>query len=128
MKAHLKLLMFIVILVISQTAKSQDVVGDWHGLLEMHDMQIRISLHVSQVEDYYVLTHYSPDESTTEKITADTIIIQGNNIEFKDVKYDFRYLGTISEKNTFIEGIFRQHGDSVLLSFGRHPLQSPKEY
>ena len=131
MKAHLKILMFIVILGMSRTACSQEIVGDWYGLLDMHEMQLRLVYHIEKVNNGYSVVWDSPDQSTPEVnafgLPIDTIFVQGNRIVFKDQNFDIYFSGIISPNNTFIEGIYKQHGDSVILSFGKYPLQAPKD-
>lgn len=122
MKFLKKAFIIIVFAALTLPANSQDIHGDWHGLLDMHNIQIRVVLHITEVNEGYSLTFDSPDQDSFG-IPADTIFVEKNNFVFKCKGLDIIYTGVISNRKTFIEGLFSQHGDSVVLSFGRYPLQ-----
>jgi len=105
---------------------SQDISGTWYGLLEMHDLKIRTILHITKVGNGYEVTSDVPDMDFYN-VKPDTIIYDKNKVIIKNEKYDIYYKGTLSPMGTFIEGIHKQHGDSVLLSYGKTPIAPPEK-
>lgn len=95
------------------TAYSQDISGQWEGLLSVQGAELRLVLHVWKVNDEYKATMDSPDQQVTG------IIVKAVGFSYPQVKFEIAtiralYEGNLSGKE--ISGKWNQAGRSFDLT------------
>jgi putative CocE/NonD family hydrolase len=102
---------------------SQEITGDWHGIVDLPGISLRINLHVKGVASAYSGTIDSPDQDAFG-IPLDTVIISGDSFRFKFEQQN--YQGLISGKGQIIDGVLKYPGGSSSLLFGRNTIAPPE--
>ena len=103
--------------IISMTLYSQDITGEWNGILKVQGMQLRLVFHIEKTDAGYTSTMDSPDQgahgipvsSTQFENGAITITIPSARIE---------YSGVLGADN-IITGTFKQAGQSFPLNLSK---------
>ena len=60
------LILFLTVLTIT----AQDITGDWHGVLKVQGIQLRVVFHIQEKGEGYVATMDSPDQGAKEISTS----------------------------------------------------------
>ena len=101
---------------------SQDITGQWHGVLKVQGIQLRIVFNIDQSDSGYSSTMDSPDQGakgipvTTTNFDNSVLLLDISNA-------GIQYEGTLKTENAFI-GTFKQGGQSLPLNLTR---EKPEE-
>lgn len=127
-----KILLIFIATFLSLSIYSQNITGQWNGLLKVQGVQLRLVFHVTQTETGYSAIMDSPDQG------ANGIPVQTTSFENSIVKFELPNL-MIAYEGTFegnaIKGNFKQGGMSFPLDLAREEQekevlirpQEPKE-
>ncbi len=119
-KNHVFLVLF---LLMFNPGYSQEITGDWYGIGNFEDIQLRINLHVKALESGYEATFDSPDQEAYD-LEVDTLFLTGDIMHLKYGQQGFR--GTIKENSGVIEGVWHYPGGTIDLNMARKPLDPPE--
>jgi len=106
------------------TIFSQEIVGDWHGQLDVQGMKLRISFHIKQDNGIYTTTMDSPDQKAFG-IPTDETIVDNNSVSVILKQMMINYKGTL--KNNKIEGTFTQGGMNLPLNLTHKKIEKEKK-
>lgn len=101
---------------------SQDIKGDWHGLMKFPDVDLRFDLNVVSSESGYSATLDVPDTEYFG-IPIDTVIF--NNDSFVIKLGDNEFNGLYSMSLQTIIGVWKYSEGLINVSFGRDSLAPP---
>ncbi|MEE1975327.1 alpha/beta hydrolase [Maribacter cobaltidurans] len=99
------------------TLTAQDIAGDWHGMLKVQGVQLRLVFHIQEEGEGYTTTMDSPDQG------AKGIPVTSTSFEHPTLKIGMPnlgivYEGTLNEAGT-ITGDFNQYGQILPLELSR---------
>jgi pimeloyl-ACP methyl ester carboxylesterase len=94
---------------------SQEIVGTWHGLLDV-GKELRLDIHISKSGDTYSGKLDSPDQGAKD-IPATKVEFTNNTLVFEVKNLGVSYSGNL--KSDSIDGIFKQGGFSTKLLLTR---------
>lgn len=102
---------------------SQEITGDWFGIVNFQGTMLRINIHVTGNDPDYVAIFDSPEQEAFG-IPADTLIVSGNsfNLKFGSQNYE----GLISRELQKIYGAWKYPGGSAVLNMGRDSISPPE--
>lgn len=103
---------------------SQDISGQWNGLLKIQGIQLRLVFHISQSEKGYAATMDSPDQGVTD-IPVSTIQFEDKVLKIEVANAGIQYEGTLNEEYVF-EGTFKQGSQSLPLELTMDEVQAEK--
>lgn len=107
-----------------QAAKSQNVEGDWYGLLTVGPgTQMEIIFHIKKTEQGYSSLMDSPDQKAKDIPVANTIV-EKDIIKLDLSNFKIEYSGRLVD-NSKIVGSFTQNGKSIPLNLS-HTRQKKK--
>ena len=115
-------IIFFCFLLFSPLLKSQDITGDWYGMLEVQGMKLRIVFHINKEGERLTATLDSPDQSAFG-IEVDEITFQEEILNISLPKLFASYHGTLEEEQ--IKGIFTQMGAKLPLDLQRQNMDKP---
>jgi pimeloyl-ACP methyl ester carboxylesterase len=98
---------------------SQEVVGTWHGLLDV-GQKLRLDIHISKSGDIYSGKLDSPDQGAKD-IPATKVEFNNNKLIFEVKNLGVSYSGNL--KNDSIDGTFKQGGFSTKLLLTRSVVE-----
>ncbi len=96
---------------------SQDISGDWNGILKVQGTQLRLVFHITKTDSGYVSTMDSPDQKafgipvTSTKFENSTLTIEITNLKIE-------YSGQFSVDNNIV-GTFKQSGMVLPMDLSR---------
>ncbi|MCE7990389.1 MAG: alpha/beta hydrolase [Roseivirga sp.] len=99
---------------------AQDITGQWHGALDVQGSQLRLVLHVKQVDGAYKARLDSPDQGA-KGMPISSITFENNVLKFSLSNINASYNGTFSS-NSFT-GTWSQGGGSLALNFKREVIE-----
>ena len=102
---------------------SQDIKGDWHGLMKFPEMDLRFDLNVVSSESGYAATLDVPDLEYFG-IPIDTVIFNKNSFNVKLGDNEFNGLYSMSLQT--ISGVWKYSEGLINVSFGRDSLAPPE--
>jgi len=116
-------LLFIFFVFTSMIIYSQDITGEWDGVLNVQNKSLRMVFHISKTDAGYRATMDSPDQGANG--------IQMSHVTFEDSVLtvelriaQMKYTGTL-DKNT-LTGTFSQAGQSMPLNFTKNEQATVK--
>jgi pimeloyl-ACP methyl ester carboxylesterase len=120
MKA-IKLILVILACAFSFSISGQEIAGDWHGILKIQGVQLRVVFHIQKTESGYSATMDSPDQG------ANGIPVTSASREEAVVKLSISHAG-IAYEGTLgadgnITGTFKQAGLSLPLNLSRQVVE-----
>jgi len=101
-------------------AFSQNITGDWYGILKVPNQELRIIFHVVLDSNRYLSTMDVPAQGA-KRLLMDSTFIVDNHIRMKMTQYNIYYNGTYYQDSSLIRGIFNQGGFSTPLILSRKP-------
>lgn len=119
-----KLIIFSFIILVSNFSFSQEITGDWNGLLKVQGMQLRLVFHINKADDAYTATMDSPDQGS-KGIPVSSVAYENRQLMLEVTAANIVYKGTLQEDNT-IEGTFSQMGNEFPLNFSKAAIEKPK--
>ncbi|MGQ9619985.1 MAG: CocE/NonD family hydrolase, partial [Bacteroidales bacterium] len=105
-------------ILINYSAQSQTITGDWHGMLSIQGITLRISVHVFKSNEGYSSTWDSPDQNAMG-IPSTTTTFVYPEFSFTHSGAGFKYNGKVSPDYSEIEGTLSQGGQKHSLTFTR---------
>ncbi len=102
---------------------SQEITGDWYGIIDVSGKSQRIILHLSVHESGYSGMVDWPDQDDFG-IPMDKLLISNDSFSFKLDQQNFK--GLISRTLQAIIGVWNYPVGSIALSFGRKKIQAPE--
>ncbi|WP_445381179.1 alpha/beta hydrolase family protein [Robiginitalea sp. IMCC43444] len=115
-------------------AWTQEISGEWNGVLKVQGLQLRLVFNIQQTEDgTYSATMDSPDQGA-KGIPVDETIFVNDSLKLSILRAGIRYEGILTEQQE-ITGTFKQAGQSLPLDLRREIIektpvirpQEPKE-
>ncbi len=103
-----KAILFLVVTFVSFVAYSQEISGDWNGILKVQGTQLRLVFHITKTDSGYVSTMDSPDQKafgipvTSTKFENSILTIEITNPKIE-------YSGKLDLENNIV-GTFKQSG------------------
>lgn len=127
-----KVLLIFIATFLSVSIYSQDITGQWNGLLKVQGVQLRLVFNITKIEMAYSATMDSPDQGA-KGIPVQTTSFENSIVKLELPNLMIAYEGTL-EGNT-IKGNFNQGGMSLPLDLVREEQekevlvrpQEPKE-
>lgn len=107
----------LILFFLTLTLTAQDIAGDWHGMLKVQGVQLRLVFHIQEEGEGYTATMDSPDQG------AKGIPVTSTSFEHPTLKIGMPnlgivYEGTLNEAGT-ITGDFNQYGQILPLELSR---------
>ena len=123
----------ILIALLLSTALSwtQEISGEWNGVLKVQGLQLRLVFNIQETEDgTYSATMDSPDQGA-KGIPVDETIFINDSLKISILRAGIRYEGILNEQQE-ITGTFKQAGQSLPLDLHREivekaPVIRPQE-
>lgn len=127
-----KILLIFIASFLSLSIYSQDITGQWNGLLKVQGIQLRLIFHVTQTETGYSAVMDSPDQGANG-IPVQTTSFENSIVKFELPNLMIEYEGVLEGNK--ITGNFKQGGMSFPLDLAREEQekevlvrpQEPKE-
>lgn len=116
--------LFLLISILVQTfnnANSQDITGDWHGLQEYPNREMRMVLHIEKDGNKYKAIFDSP-ENDIFGIELDSFSYIGNNLNFQYSSGNISFRGIADLESQTITGMYKYIGGDMFLTFDRNPI------
>lgn len=119
---HLLLAFFF--FVISFQSSSQQVTGQWNGLLKVQGLQLRVVFHVSKNDNGFSATMDSPDQNA-KGIPVTTTSFKDSTLTLTVANAGIVYEGVL-KNDTLIVGNFKQGGQSFPMNLSRAEVEKEK--
>jgi len=124
-----KNLLLLITLLATLSLNSQNITGQWNGVLKIQGTQLRIVFNVSKTEAGYSSTMDSPDQGA-KGIPVTTTTFENPKIKFEVANAHIEYSGELKENE--ITGMFKQGGLELPLNLSRgtgetEALKRPQE-
>lgn len=103
--------------------KTETIVGDWHGLLDLKVMTLRLSFHITEKDGVLISTFDSLDQGSIGNPTSKTTFEDGV-LRIKIENIGASYEGKIDGAK--LVGTFTQAGQSFPLELGRKAIEAPE--
>jgi len=113
------LIIFAILTVMSM--HSQDITGDWNGVLKVQGIQLRIVFNISRADTAYSSTMDSPDQGAKD-IPVTSTSFENSVLKMDLTNLGIQYEGTLDDKNVFV-GTFKQAGQSFPLDLRREQVE-----
>ncbi len=116
------------------SVKSQNITGEWNGILKVQAIQLRVVFHISESDTQYTATMDSPDQGA-KGIPVDKVEFIDNKLKLELKAINIQYDGFLNSETNIIEGTFKQNGMSFPLNLSKEKIekeannrpQEPKE-
>ncbi len=102
---------------------SQDISGQWNGLLEIQGIKLRLVFDIQKTDTGLTATMDSPDQGVTG-IPVTSVTYENSKLNLKIVNAGIDYEGELKENH--IEGTFKQGGLSIPLELKREYIEKVK--
>lgn len=116
-----KLFLITSTILITLSTYGQDITGQWNGILKVQGTQLRLVLHINQTDNGYKSTMDSPDQGAKD-IPVSLTSFENSILIFEVAAIGVTYSGTLNSEG-MIDGIFKQMGQSLPLSFSRKEVK-----
>lgn len=120
MKKSLLVFFTFIFLNYTNTVVSQDISGQWFGVLTFNGVSLRINIQINKTGNGFNSTLDSPDQGA-KGIPADLTTFENSELKIEINKGKIGFSGKYSADNK-ITGTFTQGGQSIPLEFGRSEL------
>lgn len=114
------LALFILSVLVTLSAYTQDITGQWNGVLSIQGQQLRLVLHVVRADTGYTATVDSPDQGA-KGIPVTTVTFKDPVFRFGIANLHLEYSGEL--KGGVITGIFKQGGFSAPMDLSREAVE-----
>jgi len=102
---------------LSATVFSQNITGQWNGVLKVQGIQLRLVFHVSKTDSGFVSTMDSPDQGAKD-IPVTSTSFKDSTVIFTVASATIEYKGILG-KDSIIVGDFKQAGRTIPLNLSR---------
>jgi len=103
---------------------SQDITGQWNGLLKVQGIQLRVVFNISKAGTGFSSTMDSPDQGA-KGIPVTSTSFESSVLKLAVANLGVEYEGTLTKNNT-ITGTFRQSGQSFPMDLSREKIEKAK--
>jgi len=100
---------------------SQDITGEWNGLLKIQGMQMRLVFHISKTDTVYQATMDSPDQGANG-IPMTSASFKNSVLTIKMIAAQIEYTGTL-DSSGIVTGTFKQAGQSLPMNLSRKAIE-----
>ncbi|WP_254413053.1 alpha/beta hydrolase family protein [Dyadobacter diqingensis] len=114
-------LLFTFLLLISFSAKAQDISGQWNGILKLPGAQIRLVANLVKTDGGYSGTLDSPDQGA-KGIPVNAVAFENSNLKLAMASLNAEYTAVLGADNTF-KGTFKQNGMTFPLDLSRKVIE-----
>ena len=101
---------------------AQSVLGDWHGVLDIYGMKLRIVFHIAEHADSLAATFDSPDQGAFG-IPVNRVSYANSVLKLESDAPPIVYIGTL--QGEAIKGTFYQAGMELPLDLQRQEMDKP---
>lgn len=115
-----KNLLISLLLMISTLIFSQEITGDWNGLLKVSGMQMRLVFHITKTDVGFSATMDSPDQGA-KGIPMSKATFENSALTIEMAAAKIEYSGTL--KNDTVVGTFKQAGQSFPMNLSRNAIE-----
>ncbi len=116
---RIALLLFVALPFVS--ASAQDITGDWHGLLKVPGIDLRVVFHIVKSDTGYMATMDSPDQNAYGlSVTSTTLKHDALRMTVSNLMVE--YTGTF-RGDSIVDGVFKQAGQAFPMDLSREPIQ-----
>lgn len=112
-----QILLILSLLMVAYAAYTQDITGQWNGLLKVQNTQLRVVFNVTKTDSGYVSTMDSPDQGA-KGIPASQTSFENDLLKIEIAMAGIRYEGALTQSNQIV-GEFRQSNYSIPLTLTR---------
>ncbi len=119
-----KILLSIAFMITVFTVSSQDVTGDWNGILKVQGMSLRLVFHIFPIQNGYKATMDSPDQGANG-IPMTTVTFNDNVLTLELSSASLKYTSE-SISSDSITGTFSQMGQKFPLNLYRKVVAQVK--
>ena len=120
-----KLVLLIMALQIGYSMFSQDITGQWNGVLEVQGLRLRVVFHIEQTDNGLISTMDSPDQGAKD-IPVTSVSFENKVLKLAVKNAGIEYEGILSEDGT-VKGDFRQAGQSFPMVLTREAIEPQKK-
>jgi dienelactone hydrolase len=103
---------------------TQDITGDWNGVLKVQNVQLRLVFHIQKTASEYSATMDSPDQGA-KGIPVTSVSYENTVLKLSVANAGIEYEGTLGADRN-IAGTFRQMGVSFPLNLSRQKVEKEK--
>lgn len=127
-----KLNILLVLLLSFSYSQSQEITGDWYGILEVNGIELPLVFHLKENDTVYSSTMDSPKQGAFD-IKLDQPTFKNSILELSLLRVGMHYSGNYNEETEKIQGTFKQNGMSFPLILSREkstestPIVRPQE-
>lgn len=111
----------LILLLLALSVTAQDITGDWHGVLQVQGIQLRIVFHIQEEGEGYSATMDSPDQGAKD-IPVTSTAFENSVLKINMPNLGIVYNGTLNEAGK-ITGDFNQFGQVMPLELSREVAQ-----
>ena len=103
---------------------SQDIMGQWHGVLKVQGTQLRLVFNVSKTETGISSTMDSPDQGA-KGIPTTTTSFENSILKITLASAKIEYEGTLGQDNVIV-GTFKQGGQSFPMNLSKEKIEKER--
>lgn len=118
----MKKIMVVFLLAISNLVSAQNVLGDWNGAIEVQGMQLRLVFHIIEDGENLKATMDSPDQGANG-IPVQKVVLDGKELTIEMPNIGMKYIATLNDDGTEIDGTFNQGPMSLPLTMTRDKVE-----
>jgi len=119
------LLSFCALVLTISTSFSQELVGDWTGVLNVMGQELPLNIHIQNSEGNYTGTMDSPEQKSMG-IPLNDVVIDGKNLSVAVSQINMKYTGTLNTDG-IVEGTFTQNGMTFPLKLEKGIAEAKKK-
>lgn len=119
-----KILLITTSILIALSVYSQDITGQWNGVLKVQGIQLRVVFNIDAVENGYSSTMDSPDQGA-KGIPVTTTSFENSIVKLAIVNAGIEYEGVLGDDNVVV-GNFKQAGQSFPMNLSKEAVEKEK--
>ncbi|MDA9343719.1 alpha/beta hydrolase [Algibacter sp.] len=119
-----KLILIIYTLLLTLTTYGQDITGQWHGVLKVQGIQLRVVFNINSIDNNFVSTMDSPDQNA-KGIPVTTTSFESPTLKLTISNLGAEYIGVLDD-NDIIVGTFKQAGQSFPMDLSKEKIKKKK--
>lgn len=108
----------------SLTIFGQDITGQWHGVLKVQGIQLRLVFHITKTDNGIMATMDSPDQGAIG-IPTTTASFENSVLKITIDNARIDYEGTLGEDHIIV-GTFKQGGQSFPMNLSKEVIEKEK--
>ena len=116
-----KLILIIYTLLLTLTTYGQDITGQWHGVLKVQGIQLRVVFNINSIDNNFVSTMDSPDQNA-KGISVTTTSFESPALKLNISNLGVEYKGILGDNNIIV-GTFKQAGQSFPMDLSKEKIK-----